>query len=32
MHDILLAATFVAMVLSPCLVTMFHKDEEEEIL
>ena len=31
MHDILLAATFVAMVLSPCLVTMFRRDDEEEI-
>jgi hypothetical protein len=29
MHDLLLAATFVAMVLAPCAVTMFRSDEEE---
>lgn len=29
MHDLLLAATFVAMVLAPCVVTMFRTEEEE---
>ena len=29
MHDLVFAACFVAMVLSPCLVTMFREDEEE---
>ena len=30
MHNLFIAATFITMVLSPCLVTMFHRDETEE--
>lgn len=29
MHDLLLAATFVAMVVAPCAVTMFRTNEDE---
>ncbi len=30
MHEFMIAATFLAMVLSPCAVTLFHRDETEE--
>lgn len=28
MHDLMLAATFVAMIFAPCVVTMFRTDDE----
>jgi hypothetical protein len=29
MHDLIVAAVFVAMIAAPCVTTVFHKEEKE---
>ena len=28
MHDLIVGVTFIAMIAAPCIVAMFHRDEE----
>lgn len=30
MHDLMIAAAFLAMIAAPCIVTLFHHDEEAD--